>query len=174
VIGSSCRAINLGHNQIQREEISMRDKAIIFEPGEGKVLSARGSTMFFKATHASTNGAFSFMERTLPPGGTKPPPHIHTNCEEAFYVLDGEIEFFLGDDSVIGRSGAFVLVPGGVSHTFGNVTTAPSRLLIIHAPAMDGYFEELQALWSGDVPPDPEDEKALMQRHGMEPGKIRQ
>jgi hypothetical protein len=45
----------------------MRDKAIVFESGEGKVLSARGSTMFFKATHASTNGAFSLMERTLPP-----------------------------------------------------------------------------------------------------------
>src|SRR5438445_11501037 len=77
-------------------EVNMRDKAIAFEVGEGKVLSARGSTMFFKATHASTNGAFSFMERTLPPGGRKPPPHIHTNCEEAFYVLDGEIEFLLG------------------------------------------------------------------------------
>ena len=98
----------------------MRDKAIVFEAGEGKVLSARGSMMFFKATHASTNGAFSLMERTLPPGGRKPPPHVHTNCEEAFYVLDGEIEFFLGDDTVIGRPGSFVHVPGGVSHTFGN------------------------------------------------------
>lgn len=148
----------------------MRDKAIAFEVGEGKVLSARGSTMFFKATHASTNGAFSFMERTLPPGGRKPPPHIHTNCEEAFYVLDGEIEFFLGDDTVIGRPGSFVHVPGGVSHTFGNAATAPSRLLIIHAPAMDAYFEELQALWSGQVSPSRENEIALMRRHGMEPG----
>ena len=150
----------------------MRDRAIFFEAGEGKVFSARGSTMFFKATDASTNGAFSFMERTLPPGGRKPPPHIHTNCEEAFYVLDGEIEFFLGADTVIGRSGSFVLVPGGVSHTFGNVAPAPSRLLIIHAPAMDAYFEELQALWSGAVPPSAEDERALMKRHGMEPGKL--
>ena len=129
--------------------------------------------MFFKATRASTNGAFSFMERTLPPGGRKPPPHIHTNCEEAFYVLDGEIEFFLGDDTVIGRPGSFVHVPGGVSHTFGNAATAPSRLLMIHAPAMDAYFEELQALWSGQLPPSPEDERALMKRHGMEPGKIK-
>jgi hypothetical protein len=42
----------------------MRDKAIVFAAGEGKLLSARGSAMFFKATHASTNGAFSFMERS--------------------------------------------------------------------------------------------------------------
>ena len=148
----------------------MRDKAIVFEAGEGKLLSARGSAMFFKATRASTNGAFSFMERTLPAGGRKPPPHIHTDCEEAFYVLDGEIEFFLGDDMVIGRPGSFVHVPGGVSHTFGNAVATPSRLLIIHAPAMDSYFEELQALWSGAVAPNAEDERALMKRHSMEPG----
>ena len=98
----------------------MRDKAIVFTTGEGKLLSARGSAMFFKPTHASTNGAFSFMERTLPPGGRKPPPHIHADCEEAFYVLEGEIEFCLGADTVLGRPGSFVHVPGGVSHTFGN------------------------------------------------------
>jgi quercetin dioxygenase-like cupin family protein len=150
----------------------MRDKAIVFEAGEGKLLNARGSAMFFKATQASTNGAFSFMERTLPPSGRRPPPHIHTHCEEAFYVLDGEIEFFLDDETVLGRPGSFVHMPGGVSHTFGNTVPTPSRLLIIHAPAMDSYFEELQALWSGQVPPSAEDEKALMQRHGMEPGKV--
>ena len=151
----------------------MRDKAIIFEAGEGKLLSARGSAMFFKATRESTNGAFSFMERTLPPGGRKPPPHIHSNCEEAFYVLDGEIEFFLGEETVIGRPGSFVHVPGGVSHTFGNAATTASRLLIIHAPAMDSYFEELQELWSRQAPPSVEDERALMKRHGMEPGRIK-
>lgn len=152
----------------------MRDNAIILETGEGKLISARGSSMFFKATRASTNGAFSFMERTLPPGGRKPPPHIHTNCEEAFYVLDGEIEFFLGDDRFTGRSGSFVHVPGGVSHTYSNAATAPSRLLIIHAPAMDSYFEELQELWSREVPPSVEDERALMKRHGMEPGWVKE
>jgi quercetin dioxygenase-like cupin family protein len=150
----------------------MRDKPMVFGAGEGKLVSARGSAMFFKATHESTNGAFSFMERTLPPGGRKPPPHIHTNCEEAFYVLDGEIEFLLGGETVLGRPGTFVHVPGGVSHTFGNAVTTPSRLLIIHAPAMDAYFEELQELWSGQVSPSAEAERALMKRHGMEPGKM--
>ena len=43
------------------QKSSMRDKAIVFGAGEGKLLSARGSAMLFKATHASTNGAFSFL-----------------------------------------------------------------------------------------------------------------
>ncbi len=148
----------------------MREKAIVFEASEGsKVLTARGSHMFFKATHASTNGAFSLMERTLPPRGRKPPPHVHTNCKETFYVLDGEVEFSVGEETFLGRRDSFVLVPGGVAHTFGNIGTTQSRLLIIHAPAMDPYFEELQALWSGEVSPSREDEIALMRRHGMEP-----
>ena len=147
----------------------MRDQAIVLEAGQGTVLTARGSAMFFKATRASTNGAFSLMERTLPPGGRKPPPHIHTNCEEAFYVLDGEVEFSLGETTTIGRADTFVLVPGGVAHTFGDAGTAQARLLVIHAPAMDAYFEELQALWSGADPPSREEELALMHRHGMEP-----
>jgi uncharacterized cupin superfamily protein len=151
------------------KETHMRDKATVLEQGQGTVFSARGSVMFFKATRASTNGAFSLMERTLPPGGRKPPPHIHTNCEEAFYVLDGEVEFFLGETTAICRRDTFVLVPGGVAHTFGNAGNTQARLLVIHAPAMDAYFEELQALWSADVPPAREAEMELMRRHGMEP-----
>jgi uncharacterized cupin superfamily protein len=149
----------------------MRDQASVLEAGQGTVLTARGSAMFFKATRASTNGAFSLMERTLPPGGRKPPPHIHTNCEEAFYVLDGEVEFSLGETTAVGRPNRFVLVPGGIAHTFGNAGTAQARLLVIHAPAMDTYFEELQALWSGADPPSREEELALMHQHGMEPVK---
>src|SRR5215470_9772489 len=151
----------------------MRNEAITFKAGEGKVLSARGSTIVFKALQNTTNGAFSLMERTLPPGGRKPPPHIHTNCEEAFYILEGEIEFSLGDDAFVGGKDAFVLVPGGVAHTFANSSSAPARVFVIHAPAMDAYFEELQALWSSAAAPTREDEIALMRRHGMEPAAER-
>ena len=79
------------------------------------------------------------------------------------------MEFTLGKVIVVGRRDTFVLVPGGVAHTFGNPGTAQARLLVIHAPAMDAYFEELQTLWSQDTPPNREEEMALMRRHGMEP-----
>jgi len=83
------------------------------------------------------------------------------------------VEFSLGAATFIGRPSAFMLVPSGVAHTFGNAGTAPARVLVIHAPAMDPYFEELQALWSGQIPPTREDEIALMQRHGMEPAMLK-
>src|SRR5580704_9718975 len=97
--------------------------------------TARGSKMFFKALAEQDDGDFSLMERTLPPGGRKPPPHRHTNCSEAYFVVEGE-ELTLGTEG-------FVLVPRGTAHTFGNTSTAEARLLVIHAPAMDAYFAGL-------------------------------
>jgi mannose-6-phosphate isomerase-like protein (cupin superfamily) len=150
----------------------MEKEAIVFEPGQGKFLTARGSEMFFKAIGATTSGTFSLMERTLPPGGRKPPAHSHENCEEAYYVLDGSVEFAVGSRSYTGGPRSFVLVPRGVAHTFGNGGEVLARLLVLHAPPLDAYFEELQALWSGGLSPTREEELALMRRHGMEPAAL--
>jgi mannose-6-phosphate isomerase-like protein (cupin superfamily) len=141
----------------------------IVGPGDGHLLTARGSLMAFKAVAAQTGGDFSLMERTLPPGGRRPPAHRHVNCSEAFFVLDGEVGFRVADADLTGGPGHFLLVPRGVAHTFGNAGTETARLLVLHAPAMDAYFEELHKLWSGEQPPDPARERELMSRYGMEP-----
>jgi mannose-6-phosphate isomerase-like protein (cupin superfamily) len=142
---------------------------IRWESGEGQRREARGSEMWFKATAESTHGRFSLMERTLPPGGRMPPPHRHTGNEEAYFVLDGRVEFRIAGDTFNGTTGTFVLVPAGESHTFGNTSKGPARLLVLHAPALDRYFEDLERLWSSPEPPEPNDEVQLMRRHGMEP-----
>ena len=130
--------------------------------------AARGSEMFFKAVASMDDGDLSLMERTLPPGGRRPPPHRHTNCSEAYFVLDGVVSFTVGDAELSVTPEGFVLVPRGTAHTFGNASEDPARLLVIHAPAMDAYFAALHDLWSGDAP-SKEDEQALMRRFGMEP-----
>lgn len=141
----------------------------IIHPGDGKILTARGSVMAFKAVAAQTSGDFSLMERTLPPGGRRPPAHRHTNCSEAFFVLEGTVAFVLDGQESAGGACDFLLVPRGAAHTFGNGGADTARLLVLHAPAMDAYFEELHRLWSGAQPPEREQERALMTRFGMEP-----
>ena len=141
----------------------------IVPSGQGRLLTARGNVMAFKAVAAQTGGDFSLMERTVPPGARTPPPHRHVNCSEAFFVLDGTITFWLESAELAGRAGDFLLVPRGAAHTFGNQGAEPARLLALHAPAMDAYFAELDALWSGAEPPAPEAERELMSRYGMEP-----
>jgi mannose-6-phosphate isomerase-like protein (cupin superfamily) len=139
-------------------------------PGQGsRRYTARGSVMFFKAVADQDGGDFSLMERTLPPGGRRPPPHRHTNCSEAYFVLDGQVAVIVEDEELIVRPEGFVLVPRGTAHTFGNAGEDQARLLVIHAPAMDAYFAGLHALWNRDEPPSSDEERALMARFGMEP-----
>ena len=144
-------------------------RGIFLDPGQGTIYSARGSKMAFKALHETTGGAFSFMERDLPVGNRRPQPHTHEG-PEGFYVLEGSIEFIVGGESRKGGPGFWALAPSGVSHTFGNAGESPARLLIIHSPAADVYFAELEALWK-DSTPTPEEERELMKRHGLEPTK---
>ncbi len=141
----------------------------VFGPGEGEHHEARGSHMYFKAIAQTTGGRFSLMERSLPPGGRMSPAHAHSDCEEAFFVLDGQITFVLDGSELTKGPGTFVLVPGGTAHTFGNRTSDLARLLVLHSPALDAYFIELEALWRGPRPPSVEEERALMSRHGMRP-----
>jgi mannose-6-phosphate isomerase-like protein (cupin superfamily) len=138
-------------------------------PGEAhQRYTARGSVMLFKALAEQDGGDLSLMERTLPPGGRRPPPHRHTNCSEAYFVLDGLVSVVIeGEELTVGREG-FVLVPRGTAHTFGNASASEARLLVIHAPAMDAYFAGLHALWGRTEPPTPDEERELMARFGME------
>ncbi len=144
-------------------------EAKVFAPGEGLRRTARGNDMFFKATGSMTAGRFSLMERTVPAGAPAPPAHRHVANDEAFYVLAGEIEFRLDDQVVNGGPGTLVLVPGGVAHTFANTAADESRLLVLHSPALDEYFAELERLWSRHEPPNRDEELHLMRRHGMDP-----
>jgi quercetin dioxygenase-like cupin family protein len=125
--------------------------------------------MWFKATAADTQGRFSLMERTLPARGRMPPAHRHLGNDEAYFVLEGWVEFHVEGEVFDGATGTFVFVAAGESHTFGNVSDDPARLLVLHAPALDSYFEDLEQLWCPPREPSRDTELALMQRHGMEP-----
>lgn len=142
--------------------------AIVREQGEGMRYVLRGSEIIFKALGSETGGVFSFLEREVPAGGRMPPAHRHEG-PEAFYVLDGVLEFRVGEDVVNGGAGAFVLLPPRVGHTFGNTSDASARLLTIHAPAADPYFAEMHELWAAPEPPTAEQEREVQRRHGLDP-----
>ena len=112
--------------------------------GEGRTLWVLGDLYEFKATAGDTGGTFALWETTTPPGNPGPPPHIHHNEDEAFYLLEGELELMVeGRASVVG-AGTFVNIPKGTLHTFRNAGTTPTRFLGLVAPAgFEGFFEEI-------------------------------
>jgi quercetin dioxygenase-like cupin family protein len=48
-----------------------------------------------------------------------PPPHIHSREDESFFVLEGEVEFQVGDEKITARSGTFIQGPRGIAHSLG-------------------------------------------------------
>lgn len=142
---------------------------LVVPGGDGERLNVRGSTLLFKAIAETTGGAFSLHERYVPPGGRRPPAHVHPDRVEAFWVLGGMAEFELDGHFTQAGPGSFVLVPGGVAHTFGAGRGEPAHVLVLHSPALDDYFRELADLWSGPDAPDRDTELDLMRRHGMRP-----
>jgi quercetin dioxygenase-like cupin family protein len=70
----------------------------------------------------------------VPPGGG-PPPHVHSREEEGFYVLEGEITLFLGDQRLIANAGVFANMPVRTPHSFKIEGDKPARMLISVAPA---------------------------------------
>jgi quercetin dioxygenase-like cupin family protein len=68
--------------------------------------------------------------------------HTHATHTDSFYVLEGEIEFLLGDEWHHAVPGTFLSVPPNVEHGFRPAGTA-IRLLNFHTPH-DGFIERLR------------------------------
>jgi chromate reductase len=116
--------------------------AHVCRANHGPVYGVAGDNYTIKATAAQTGGAYAAFEFYVPPGGG-PPPHTHEREYEGFYVLEGELTFYVGPDRtrVIGHAGDFVAAPVGVIHQFRNESDAPARAFVIAAPAgVEGYF----------------------------------
>ena len=101
---------------------------------EGRTIAVVGDVYRFLATGEDTNGKYALWEAIVPPGGG-PPPHVHRREEEGFYVLEGEITFFVGDQRLVASAGTFANMPVGTPHSFKNESDKPARMLISVAPA---------------------------------------
>ena len=124
--------------------------------GGGKTYSAVGDKYVMLATGDQTGGAYCLAEATVPPGGG-PPPHYHTREEESFYVLEGEINFTVEKQTIIGTAGTFVQVPRRTPHSFKNNSGTPARMLIQCSPSgFDKFMAEFATeLSSPDAAPLP-------------------
>src|SRR5271170_7253951 len=116
----------------------MGKHALITRGGDIKPLQVLGTQVRFLCQPADTNHSFSMME-VLCPRDAGPPLHHH-DWDEAYYIADGEVRFILGTETQIVKRGDFVYAPAGTVHGFSGVSEAPSRILILDAPATAAAF----------------------------------
>jgi quercetin dioxygenase-like cupin family protein len=108
-------------------------EAVFLAAGEGERLEANTRV----ATIKIGRDELSLIEFELEPGFNGPNPHSHDDHIDSFYVLEGEPEFVMGDETLRLGPGSFVAAPIGVVHTFGNPGPDRVRLLNMHAPSTD-------------------------------------
>jgi len=114
----------------------MTQAARAVHAGEGDLVWFTNNLMTVKATAETTGGAYGLVE-ALAPVDASPPLHIQHGEDETFYVLEGELTFRCGDDTIAARPGSCVFIPRGAPHTFV-VEEGPARFLSMCTP---GGFE---------------------------------
>ncbi|MBS1870254.1 MAG: quercetin 2,3-dioxygenase [Actinobacteria bacterium] len=95
------------------------------------------------ATGEDTEGRYTLFEVNGPPGD-EPPLHLHHNDDEAFLVLEGELEVWIGSTHTTLRPGDYALLPKGVPHIYRVSSAEPARWLVLLAPA--GFDNFLRAV----------------------------
>ena len=131
------------------------DEPIVLDPGAGERLGT--------GVVKSARPELSLLEFVVSPRGGVD-PHFHKGHSDSFYVLEGEVEFHVGDEIVTATPGAYVLAPPDVVHSFRNVGTETARLLNLHTPGgFVEYRRELESLRAQGVEPD----DAFFERHDV-------
>ncbi len=90
--------------------------------------------MPYSAEATQTGGAFALIEQVCPPGFANP-LHMHHAEDEAFYVLEGELTVFIGDQKLQAGPGTYLFGPRDIPHGFRVEGTSPCRLLLLATPA---------------------------------------
>jgi quercetin dioxygenase-like cupin family protein len=110
-----------------------------------------------------TEGAAFVIEVTVAPGGGPPPLHTHP-ASEFFYTLEGTLTYFREDEAISGGPGTTAFIPGGVPHTYRNLTDEPARYIALLSPGRD--MEEF-LVEAGREQRTPDEVLSLGERYGM-------
>jgi mannose-6-phosphate isomerase-like protein (cupin superfamily) len=143
--------------------------------GEGPKIWMSGDTYTLKATSENTGGRLSFSEASIPPGAG-PVPHVHLDADEAYYILNGELEVLDGERLITARAGDFVFIPRGTLHRFRNTGVDAARMVFLFTPAgFDKFFLEAGKPAVAGVPPqwDEDDDLRVLEiapRYSWTPG----
>jgi mannose-6-phosphate isomerase-like protein (cupin superfamily) len=128
-------------------------------PGEGEAWWWFGGLATIKATSEQTDGHYCLVEVLVPEFPMEESLlHVHHFEDEGFYVLEGEMTFYVGEETIKARPGSFLFGPKDVPHAF-SVDSGPARLLFLLSPAgMEGGIREMgEPAQSLTIPPAPEE-----------------
>jgi len=113
-------------------------KSKILKSSETNSLNVLGGQVSFLCEASETNNKWSLMSVDLPLNAG-PPPHHHP-WDEAYYILEGQVRFILGEEETIISKGDFVYAPANTVHAFFGASEEVAKVLVFDAPSTAGGF----------------------------------
>jgi len=116
-----------------------RTKAVYVAPGSEEALWFFGMLVLVKVSAEQSGGQFNLTEQ-LGRRGTATPIHRQPGDDETFHVLEGELEFYLGEQqTILARAGATAYIPAGQPHAFV-VVSETARWLNLTTANHEAFF----------------------------------
>ncbi len=127
-------------------------KGVFLEPHQGRSYDMGRITAIFKAGAEESGSRYEISEWWLEPHTQGPHAHSHPK-DDTFYVIAGTMTFLMDNEWKAAPQGAFVLIPGGMTHTFENRSDARAGIINFSVPG--GVEAEMPANveWFKQNPP---------------------
>jgi quercetin dioxygenase-like cupin family protein len=123
----------------------------VVPPGGGTGYDWARDQTFVKVAAADTGGAYALMEDNLKREFALG-LHLHRVHAETFYILDGNVDFYLDGSWVTASPATTVHIPPGIPHAVALASGQTGRMLMIFQPAgFDQYLIELAALTPAEL-----------------------
>ena len=134
-------------------------------PGDGQRVQLFGVRFRYKVDHAASGGNLAILKVVIPPH-TLVKPHTHTREDEYTLVREGTVGVRIGDETLEGAPGAYLVKPRDIPHAMWNAGDEPATVVEILSPAgAEKYFEELAPVLERHDPP--ETYYALAGKYGL-------
>jgi quercetin dioxygenase-like cupin family protein len=130
------------------EGVSTNRQDVVQSVGGVEPVELSWGTLVWLIGEARTPGAEQSLGVVTIHPGKRNPLHMHPNCEELLYVLEGEADHKLGDEMYHLKAGDVIRIPRGIEHWAQATGDAPV-VAVISFSSGDRKTENLEE--SGDI-----------------------
>ena|SRR5687767_12430073 len=122
------------------------EKAVFLSNGTPENTRAIPGALFhFLASGQQTNNSFALIYIEVHKGN-EPPAHVHHNEDESYYILEGAIRFWIGNEIIDAKAGDFIHLPKGIPHKFELQSDCVKELMWITPSGLEKWF------WDNSLP----------------------
>lgn len=118
------------------------NKPLMIASGSGRSYDcAPNEKMAYLVAAADTAGQIDFVEGEFGYLGG-PPLHVHPQQDEIHYILQGQLRYQIGEQTIDVQPGDCIYIPRGTQHTWINLYQQPAKVLGVLTPGgSEGFFQ---------------------------------